>query len=322
MDHDEFSCTQRYRGEARRSASSGTPRRGFSTATFATGNRKFVKHRNFSRAAESVRFAIREWPRAKRFHLHVFWCLITIALLAFLGPFGTWAFLTVSDRLLFWTTAVGTNWLVGYIAFSVVSRNFRARKWPAWVALVLAALVAALPGTSAVWLAVAVFLDYRPAGLSDTISLYTQVFVLHLIIGPLALRFIDRKLLREVADEESPPPNGSADAVSPAASEVALLTRLPARSRAELLHLRMQDHYVEVHTAAGSELLLLRFRDALHEVEGVDGLQVHRSHWVARDAVAKVERRRGGRVVLRLVNGSKVPVSRSFAPELRSKGWI
>ena len=70
----------------------------------------------------------------------------------------------------------------------------------------------------------------------------------------------------------------------------------------------MQDHYVEVHTAAGSELLLLRFRDALREVEGVDGLQVHRSHWVARNAVARVERRRGGgRVALRLVNGSKVP---------------
>ena len=203
--------------------SSGAPRRGFSIATFATGNRKFVKHRIFSRAAESVRFAIRERPRAKRVHLHVFWSLVTVALLAFLGPFGTWAFLTVSDRLLFWTMAVGANWLVGYIAFSVTSRKFRARKWPTWVALVLAALVAAVPGTSAVWLAVAIFLDYRPAGVSDTIGLYTQVFVLHLIIGPLALRFIDRTRLRKATGEESPPPNGSADAVSPAASEVALL---------------------------------------------------------------------------------------------------
>ena len=302
--------------------SGGAPCRGFSIAIFATGNRNFVKHRDFSRAAESVRFAIREWPRAKRVYLHVFWSLVTVALLAFLGPFGTWAFLTVSDRLLFWTTAVGANWLVGYIAVSVASRKFRARKWPTWVALVLAALAAAVPGTSAVWLAVAVFLDYRPVGVSDIIGLYTQVFVLHLIICPLALRFIDRTLLRKVAGDESPPPNESADAVSPAASDVALLTRLPARLRAELLHLRMQDHYVEVHTAAGSEMLLLRFRDALHEVEGVDGLQVHRSHWVARNAVAKVERWRGGRVVLRLVNGSKVPVSRSFSPVLRSKGWI
>ena len=105
------------------------------------------------------------------------------------------------------------------------------------------------------------------------------------------------------------------------APEAALLARLSERSRGELLHLRMQDHYVEVHTAAGRELLLLRFRDALREVESVNGLQVHRSHWVARKAVAGVERR-GGRIALRLVNGSRVPVSRSFAPELRSRGWI
>jgi DNA-binding LytR/AlgR family response regulator len=84
----------------------------------------------------------------------------------------------------------------------------------------------------------------------------------------------------------------------------------------------MQDHYVEVHTAAGSELLLLRFRDALREVEDVDGLQVHRSHWVARNAVVGVERRGGGRIVLRLVNGSRVPVSRSFAPVLKAQGWL
>ena len=110
--------------------------------------------------------------------------------------------------------------------------------------------------------------------------------------------------------------------MSHAAPEAALLSRLPARSRAELLHLRMQDHYVEVHTAAGSEMLLLRFRDALREVEDVNGLRVHRSHWVARAAIVGVERGRGGRVTLRLVNGSRIPVSRSFAPALKARGWI
>ena len=111
---------------------------------------------------------------------------------------------------------------------------------------------------------------------------------------------------------------GEPDAAAPAA---ALLARLSARSRGELLHLRMQDHYVEVHTAKGMEMLLLRFRDALREVEDADGMQVHRSHWVARAAVDRVERREG-RVALRLVNGTRVPVSRSFAPALKARGWI
>ena len=296
-------------------------------AMHASGNRKFAKHRISSRAANGVQFAIRKWSGAKRVCLHVFWFLTTVALLAYLGPFGTWASLTVSDRLLFWTTTVGANWVVGHFVFTAMIRSFRARKWPTWSGVVLAALVTALPGTGTVWLVVAIYLDYQPSDASGIVELYTQVFVLHLIIGSLAFLLIDRTqrqrdTAREMSTLQSSAPGETVDAVPQSPPEAALLARLSARSRADLLHLRMQDHYVEVNTAAGSELLLLRFRDALREVEDVNGLQVHRSHWVARDAVARVERRGGGRVILRLVNGSRVPVSRSFAPVLKSRGWI
>ena len=286
-----------------------------------TGNWKFVKNLYLSWMIDNVRLAIREWAGAKLVYLNVIAFLVTVALLVYLGPFGTWALLPFSERLPFWLTTVGPNWIVGYIAFSVTSLKFRERGWSAWAGFVLAAAVAALPGTGTVWLAVAVYLDYRPSGVSGVVGLYGQVFVLHLIIGSLVFRLIDGALRRGVK-EELPPSDGSTELAPRPAPEAALLARLPARSRAELLHLRMQDHYVEVHTAAGSEMLLLRFRDALSEVEGVDGLQVHRSHWVARKAVAGVERRGGGRITLRLVNGSRVPVSRSFAPLLKSRGWI
>jgi len=271
---------------------------------------------------DRVHFAIREWPGAKRTCMHIISFLAAVTLLVYLGPFGTWASLSVSDRLLFWTTAVGANWLASYIVFQVTIRAFQTREWPLWAGLVLAGLVAALPGTGTVWLVVAIYLDYQPTDASGVIRLYTQVFVLHLIIGSIVFHLIEKPLRQRETDAQSPPPAERADAGPHAAPEAALLARLSARSRAELLHLRMQDHYVEVHTAAGSELLLLRFRDALREVEDVNGLQVHRSHWVARDAVAGVERRGGGRIVLRLVNGSKVPVSRSFAPLLKAQGWI
>ena len=286
------------------------------------GNWKFVKNLYLSWMVDNVRLAIREWFGAKLVYLNVISFLVTVALLVYLGPFGTWTLLPVSERLPFWLTTVGANWIVGYIAFSVTSLKFRERGWSAWAGFVLAAAVAALPGTGTVWLAVTVYMDYRPSGVSGLAGLYGQVFVLHLIIGSLVFRLIEGALRRRGVKEELPPSDGSAELAPRPALEAALLARLPARSRAELLHLRMQDHYVEVHTAAGSEMLLLRFRDALGEVEGVDGLQVHRSHWVARKAVAGVERRGGGRITLRLVNGSRVPVSRSFAPLLRSRGWI
>ena len=271
---------------------------------------------------DSARFAIREWLSAKRLGLYLVGFLVTVALLVYLGPFGTWASLTVSDRLVFWTATVGANWLVAQVVFNITIRAFRARGWPSWAGLVLAGLIAALPGTGMVWLVVAAYLDYRPYDVSGFIGLYAQVTVLHLIIGSLVFHFIERSLRQRDTEVESSPPDGRVDAASHAESEAPLLTRLPAHTRDTLLHLRMQDHYVEVHTAAGTEMLLLRFRDALSEVEGVNGLQVHRSHWVARAAVVGVERRRGGRFALRLVNGSKVPVSRSFAPDLKARGWI
>ena len=302
--------------------SCGAPCHAFLVTVRTTGNLKFVKHRFFSRAINGARFAIREWPGARRIYLHVFSFLVTVALLVYLGPFGTWDSLSVSDRLLFWTVTVGTNWLIGYVVFSVTIRAFQTRGWPVWTGLVLAGLVTALPGTSTVWLVVAIYLDYQPSDVSGLVRLYAQVFVLHLIIGSLTFHLTDKALRQRDADVEPSLPGERAGAASRATPETALLARLSVRSRAELLHLRMQDHYVEVHTTAGRELLLLRFRDALREVANVNGLQVHRSHWVARDAVAGVERRGDGRIILRLVNGSKVPVSRSFAPILKAQGWI
>ena len=50
-------------------------------------------------------------------------------------------------------------------------------------------------------------------------------------------------------------------------------------------------------------------------------MQVHRSHWVARAAVTRTVRR-SGRVILELVNGVDVPVSRSFVPVLKERGWL
>ena len=43
--------------------------------------------------------------------------------------------------------------------------------------------------------------------------------------------------------------------------------------------LKMADHYVEAFTTAGSTLVLMRFADAVSELEGADGLRVHRSYW-------------------------------------------
>ena len=83
----------------------------------------------------------------------------------------------------------------------------------------------------------------------------------------------------------------------------------------------MEDHYVRAHTMLGSDLVLLRLRDALGELDGIEGAQVHRSWWVARDAVEGVERD-GRSVRLVLPRGIAAPVARSRMAELTKAGWF
>ncbi len=100
------------------------------------------------------------------------------------------------------------------------------------------------------------------------------------------------------------------------------LDRLPLKLRgAEIWAVEAEDHYLRLHTSKGQDLILLRLADAVAELEGIEGAQVHRSWWVARDAIADA-RRGDGRATLKLKDGAEVPVSRTYAGLLRDKGWI
>lgn len=81
----------------------------------------------------------------------------------------------------------------------------------------------------------------------------------------------------------------------------------------------MQDHYVDVHTDKGNTLVLMRLADAIAEMEGVSGMQIHRSHWVALDAVAG-SLRKDGRLFLRMTDEKLLPVSRSSLDAVRVAG--
>jgi hypothetical protein len=106
-----------------------------------------------------------------------------------------------------------------------------------------------------------------------------------------------------------------------AEGEPAFLRRLPPRLGRDLLCLQMEDHYVRVHTAQGSDLVLLPLSQAMAELQGLDGLQVHRSWWVARRAVEAFVAD-GRNLRLKLVNGVEAPVSRASVAKLRAAGWI
>ena len=232
-----------------------------------------------------------------------------IALFAFIGPFGTYDTLGAAGRVGYWAMALGLNWLVcgSVIALTLQmlrGRTFRRRM----VAVGAAAVVAAAPGTGIVFSAETIFRPHY-AGVQALPTVYISVAVLMLVIGVAVVVVRDHRIA-SAAQPEVP------HAVRP----VNFLGRLPPRLGCDLVYLRMADHYVEVFTTCGSTLLLMRFSDALRELDGADGLRVHRSYWVARAHVAGAARR-NGRLVLKLSGGHEAPVSRTYLAAVRAAGF-
>ena len=96
------------------------------------------------------------------------------------------------------------------------------------------------------------------------------------------------------------------------------LARLPGRLGDDIISVRAEQHYVQVETTLGSELLFCGFGRAVHELttQGAHGMAIHRSHWVAWPHVAEIYTV-GSEVRCRLKSGQTVPISRRRVREAR-----
>ncbi len=96
----------------------------------------------------------------------------------------------------------------------------------------------------------------------------------------------------------------------------AIMRRLGPKTTGTLIAMQAQEHYVMVYTENGSELINYSFGNALKDMPQNSGLRTHRSWWVSRTAVEKMDRVEGNWRLL-LTNGLQVPVSRSHVNEAK-----
>ena len=92
--------------------------------------------------------------------------------------------------------------------------------------------------------------------------------------------------------------------------------RLPDVVGHDVVYLGVSGHYVQVVTAAGSCLILMRLADAVRAL-GDLGMQVHRSYWVARRHVVGTVHR-DDRMLVRVTGQHEVPVSRTYIADVRA----
>lgn len=249
--------------------------------------------------------------------------------LGLLGPFGTFAALAPGPRLGYWLAVVSLNWMLADALIRRVEALVGARlPAPRVLVPLLGALAAAVPATGVVALANATVGLGWPGSLT---LLFGQVLLLLAAIALPAYTLMDLQEQLAAAPANGPGPAGSEAAGSeaagsgPAGSEAAgglalFVARLPGPLEGRLVCLEMQDHYLRVHSTAGAAMILCRMEDAARELGGL-GRRVHRSWWVAEDAVAGVERD-GQRLFLRLSDDRRVPVGRSYRAGLKAAGWL
>lgn len=244
------------------------------------------------------------------------WGLVVVAglFMGAIGPFGTDA-LPALERLAYWLLCIVGGGVIGIAIDTLLERRVPA----AWPRAALASVLMTPAVTLLVMAVGRLLLDQR-IGVQHFAGLSWQVLVVSAAV--MAARTLARRRPTVVVERQTVVETRTVVAPPLPEAEAAFRRRLSAKRRgARLIAVEAHDHYLRVHTDAGSELLTLRFADALEELAGAHGLRIHRSWWVAGDAIEAVDWRRGAGDA-RLSGGVTAPVSRTYAGAVRAAGWF
>lgn len=222
---------------------------------------------------------------------------LAFTVLAFmvLGPFET-AALPIGPRFAYWAICISTGWISVLVLLILILRNPRLDEWHSALRVGLAVSLASLP------IGLVVFkVEWLIRGNQLGAAAMLNVFFVCVLIGSLMYMRVSTRL----------------GVSQPTPAPVAFFKRLGFDLGQDLISLSTQDHYVEVTTQKGTALILIRFQDALAELGAYGGVQIHRSHWVALDALRRLKRL-DGKLVVELADGRSLPVSRTYAQSVRS----
>lgn len=224
-------------------------------------------------------------------------CALTVAVLTVLGPFST-SELPAATRAAYWALSIGPGWML-VVGLALLMRGLRVFEGRAPVLPPLTAFALAFPPI--VFIAIQTDRLFRPE------SGDAPIWVMLVNVGTIFV-LVTAILFSRLRARLEPP--------APLPARNAFLDRLPPKLGTALISLTAQDHYVEVTTARGRGLIHMRLSDAIEELGDYPGHQIHRSHWISGHAFTGTSRE-NGKLMAHLADGRTLPVSRSFAPQVR-----
>ena len=228
--------------------------------------------------------------------------LVIGAFCVIMGPFGTFSKLTFLQRLPYWMVLVLAYMLIGLVVRLVSERRLPTLPRAARTALEAVLVALLVTPVTILWSRVIGGSGYEMR--LGPLELFVVSVATYVLVDLTLQLPDDEHMLRRA----QPLPR--------------LARRLEGASAAPIVHLTVDDHYVEITQSDGTRhRLLMRFSDAVDEMDGVDGFCVHRSHWVRKSAIREAWREKG-RDLLRLSTGQVVPVSKTYRPNLVAAGIL
>ena len=235
-------------------------------------------------------------------------------LLGFAGPFGSYPAFPTATRYAFWLGLTAAGVAAAVAADAVLPRT-RLRAGAMRIGAV--ALLSAVPMTFVAAWTMSLVQPGRVFTPQQLPVLFACVAAVQLLVAYATTTAAPTADGAEAPGPAPARPEPKAEAIPPA-FPTALLSRLPPRIGSDIIALETEDHYLRVHAAGGSALILMRMADAVALLDPRLGAQIHRRWWVAEAAVAGV-RREGQKLSLCLIDKKVVPVGRTFTAAVRAR---
>jgi len=259
-------------------------------------------------SAENIKLSVAENLRMMMSPITGVVWLLTVILTVLAGPFGTFESMELSARALYWISVVSLAVICGYVVRGVILVMIGQDR-PALFDLAASIVVTVV--FTPILVLIGRGVERMLGGMAPefpNVILYTFAVAFAAYVSRRVVVGAEECTYPFLDDEEEKEPR--------------LVHRLSPEIRGKIIRISGQDHHVEIATTHGSETLRLRLMDAIGEMDEVEGYCTHRSHWVARDAIVRVERENSHKINIILSNGDVVPVSRKYKPGLEDADII
>lgn len=217
------------------------------------------------------------------------------------GPFGSYITMSLFERILYWGFMIGLSIVMITAIRSALILN--RPQWSYWKIATVASLILAITYSAVIYYFTIHVFRLDQSMMPDFILLVWVVFLISIAMHAIRYFTIETAMKRDNAAPR-------------------IMERIPEEKRGRVIRISARDHFVDVFTENGMHTIRMRFADAVNETEdGARGFCVHRSHWVAEDAIVDA-RKKNGRISVFLRDGSVVPVSRKYQQNVIDNGFL